>query len=108
MSRRSFQPCNSHQLRQLFVTILAFCSPKDPLQLFTKFQSQLCDDYAYQLRDQSPHDGLLRDLAFRDIEVSLSAMKISLETFQLPSIDTNFNDFLNLPLRIDRDLPQPP
>ena len=82
-----------HQLRQLFVTILAFCSPKDPLQLFTKFQSQLCDDYAYQLRDQSPHDGLLRDLALRDIEVSLSAMNKSLETFQLPSIDTNFDYF---------------
>ena len=70
--------------------------------MLTKFQSQLCDDYAYQLRDRDPNVRLLLDLVLRDIEVSLSAMIKSLDMFKLPSIDTNLDDFILFAHQHDR------
>ncbi|KAL5539169.1 hypothetical protein UlMin_042948 [Ulmus minor] len=36
----------SYTLRQLFVTILAFCEPNDPKKLWEKFHIAMCEDYS--------------------------------------------------------------
>ena len=40
---------SSHQLRNLFVTILRNCSPSDPLALWLEFRDNICDDIHHRL-----------------------------------------------------------
>ncbi|KAG2112887.1 hypothetical protein DEU56DRAFT_721217, partial [Suillus clintonianus] len=37
------------QLRQLFVTLLLFCSPTDPRALWDQFWLHICDDLRHRL-----------------------------------------------------------
>ena len=39
------------QLRHLFATMLLFCSPADPKQLWMQFRAQICDDLQHKLRE---------------------------------------------------------
>lgn len=39
-----------HQLRQLFATLLLFCSPSHPDQLWNEFRDHICDDVEYRLQ----------------------------------------------------------
>jgi hypothetical protein len=60
-----FQMCP--QLRELFVTILQFCTVADPGNIFERFHQQWWDDYV--LRARNPVDPvLLRTLVLCDIE----------------------------------------
>jgi len=60
-----FQMCP--QLRELFVTILQFCTVADPGNIFERFHQQCWDDYV--LRARNPVDPvLLRTLVLCDIE----------------------------------------
>ncbi|KAK0443443.1 uncharacterized protein EV420DRAFT_1241157, partial [Desarmillaria tabescens] len=38
------------QLRSLFVTLLLFCQPAKPDELWEQFKENICDDLAYKLR----------------------------------------------------------
>ncbi|KAG2138317.1 hypothetical protein DEU56DRAFT_715087, partial [Suillus clintonianus] len=38
-----------NQLRQLFATILNFCSPTNPATLWANFRQHICDDLRHRL-----------------------------------------------------------
>jgi len=75
------------RLRQLFVTLLVFCEPADPLSLFDQFSDNLAEDIAYQLKKKSKngtetasHNKLLLML-----QKMLAVHGRSLTDFKLPS-----------------------
>ena len=39
------------QLRHLFATLLLFCAPADPKQLWLQFRNDICDDLRYRLHE---------------------------------------------------------
>ena len=39
-----------NQLHQLYATILLFCNPSSPLNLWTEFKVHSCDDLRYQIQ----------------------------------------------------------
>ena len=89
-------------LRKLFCIILVFCEPSDPFQLWLNFQSDLSEDYLYQLMNDSSVDSNLVDIeeisfnnALLDINDSLCEQhgtSITMYTrFVLPAIDTREN-----------------
>lgn len=41
-----------NKLRELFVTILLFCAPSDPLKLWEIFNKHLCEDIHHRVREQ--------------------------------------------------------
>ena len=58
-----FQSANS--LRHLFCTILAFCFPANPFELFTKFKDDLSDDYLHKLQNDDSVDPAMIDIEKR-------------------------------------------
>ena len=44
------------RLRQLFATILLFCNPSQPLQLWQEFREHICDDLRHHLRRMGIND----------------------------------------------------
>ncbi|XP_078523156.1 uncharacterized protein LOC144792149 [Lissotriton helveticus] len=44
-----------NQLRQLFVTILIFCNPSDPMSLWEEYKEHLCEDILHR-KQQETHD----------------------------------------------------
>src|SRR5204863_1710589 len=69
----SFQ--TGDQLRRLFVTILLYNSPTDPLSLFNRYRQHLSDDCRHRLETRfqiaSPTDQQIISLALEDIRVLL-------------------------------------
>ncbi|GBP66855.1 hypothetical protein EVAR_18026_1 [Eumeta japonica] len=41
------------KLRELFTTILIFCQPSDPLELWNKFRDALCEDILNRMRNEN-------------------------------------------------------
>jgi len=89
------------RLRQLFVTLLVFCEPANPLSLFEQFADNLAEDIAHQLKKKSnngsneaSHNKLLIMLQ-KLLPVhgrSLSDFKLPIPEADLQSIDDEFED----------------
>ena len=59
------------RLRDLFATLLLFCSPAKPERLWNEFREHICDDLGYRLRcsgRQDPHDDEIFDYGLWLIE----------------------------------------
>jgi ATP-dependent DNA helicase PIF1 len=75
------------QIRELFVEILLFCAPADPLALFSLHCHEWWDDYKYHARASPGVDvQLLRGLVLIDLEERLGVESKSLSNFGLPEI----------------------
>ena len=80
------------QLSQLFVTILLFNEPSDPLALWNKHKVPLSEDYLFKARVLAPNLELneyLTNKALRDIQYRLEQQGKSLSDFPgmpLPSL----------------------
>lgn len=46
------------KLRELFVVILLFCYPSEPLKLWENFKDDLCDDIRYRLQERNQYFSL--------------------------------------------------
>jgi len=66
------------QLRQLFVCILLFCEPADPLSLFEQFVTDMAEDFVYAQMTNVQNKVLLA------MERMLTAHSRSLSEFKLP------------------------
>ena len=74
------------QIRELFVIILIFCMPSNPLALFEKFWDTWCDDFARKAERRGVHltEIQLQTMLLLDIEQRLSSHEKSLQSFMLP------------------------
>lgn len=76
------------QIRELYVTLLLFCNPADPVALFDKHHEHWWDDYIRRV--PAPADGvLLRSMVLLDIEKRLQAYGKQLTDFVLPAVPDN-------------------
>lgn len=79
-------PASASQLRQVFSTILLFCHPSNPLNLWHTFQNQLAEDFHHQQHEtERPGvDELCIEMALLDISKLLAQHKKFLTDFELP------------------------
>ena len=79
---------NSDSLRELFVTILLFCAPESPLELFKKYWIGMSEDIDYNHRQTCtapmPHDARQNSLLCT-LQPMLARASSTLEKFGLPS-----------------------
>ena len=76
----------SSALRELFVTILMFCSPSNPLDLFTKFHLDWSDDFKKEAEKKKIklNDQQIKTMVAIDIRQRLQSWDRDLKTFRLP------------------------
>lgn len=83
------------QLRQLFVTILKDCHPATPRVLWDQFKAQICDDLKHKLQRifnlNHPSENQIFDYGLYLIENILQATNNTLQQFDLPSVQNNWN-----------------
>ena len=74
------------QIREMFVIILIFCKPGDPLALFTEFWDTWVDDFRQKgvKRNISLSENQLRTLVLLDIEMRLQSFEVDLAKNGLP------------------------
>jgi hypothetical protein len=78
-----------HQLRQLFATILNFCSPTNPAMLWANFRQHICDDLRHRLmtftnqRDNITDDEVF-DFGLYLLNGALEKLGTSLQNFDMP------------------------
>ena len=70
------------QIRSLFVTLLLFCEPSNPLQLFESHAQQWWDDYKRKI--PATTEDQLKVMVLLDIQQKLLPMNKTLEDFRLP------------------------
>ena len=74
------------QMRRLFATILAFCFPSDPRNLWNLFKDRICDDLRNQLRTrhhiQDPTDDQVHDFGLFLLDKILNQAGKSLAQFR--------------------------
>lgn len=83
---------SAHQLRQLFVTILAFGNPINPGELWERHSASLCDDYQWRYIANDMEVNMDRCIAeaLRDIQRLLSQQDMALENIRgMPSLPDN-------------------
>ena len=75
------------EIRALFVIILLFCLPSNPLTLFNNFWDTWCDDIQYKSNRRGVHldDCQLKTLVLLDLEMRLSSFEKGLSDFGLPT-----------------------
>ena len=75
------------QIRQMFVIILLFCMPTNPLTLFSEFWETWYDDIKYKAdrRGVKLDEMQLKTLVLLDLEMRLSSFEKRLGDFGLPS-----------------------
>ena len=77
-------------LRELYVTIMQFCQPSDPRQLFLTHWASWADDFKrhlgwLEIEELSDHQMVvLRTLVLKDLEQRLQSWEVSLSDCQLP------------------------
>jgi hypothetical protein len=76
------------QIRELFVTLLLFCNPADPLALFEHHHMHWWDDFLQKV-PQPAEEELLHAMVLLDIERRLQNTGKLLSDFQLPDVDGN-------------------
>ena len=80
----------SHELRQLFVTMILFCEIANPLQLFNSHWQNMCDDILYDLRKSFAMPTLnlseleLKNSLLFELEQLFNASSSSLKDHNLP------------------------
>ena len=72
------------QIRRLFVTLLLFCAPAEPPQLFRRHLDAMSDDYARRYRDLP--DELRAPLTLVELEQQLQQAGKELRDFGLPEV----------------------
>ena len=74
------------QIRELFVIILIFCMPSNPLALFNTFWDTWYDDFERKAVKRGAHltENQLKTMVLLDIEQRLSSHEKSLNDFMLP------------------------
>ena len=74
------------QIRQMFVIILLFCMPTNPLALFSEFWETWYDDIKYKAerRGVQLDEMQLKTLVLLDLEMRLSSFEKRLQDFGLP------------------------
>ncbi|XP_048431135.1 uncharacterized protein LOC108868623 [Pyrus x bretschneideri] len=81
---------SSHQLRQLFVTLVLFCDVADPTTLFEAHWKMMCDDIsikminAFGLQDMSKYEDELKNSLLYELEKLFVASNSSLSKHHLP------------------------
>ena len=90
------------RLRHLFVTILLFCNPSQPDQLWTQFCTEICDDLAHQLRTMghnNPTDDDIHDYGLFLINKLLKESGYTLADFHpMPLPSNNWDLVVHNPL----------
>ena len=74
------------QIRELYVIILIFCMPSDPLSLFDEFWSTWTDDFQRKAERRGHYlsESQLQTMALLDIEARLDSFGKTLSDFKLP------------------------
>ena len=99
-------------LRELFVTILMFCGPSNPLELFDKFHLDWGDDFKGNAEKKKNYlnDIQVKTLVTMDIKQRLQSWDRDLKTFRIPEpspieLDSvSFNQMITLPVLIREEL----
>ena len=75
------------QIREMYVIILIFCMPSDPVSLFNEFWSTWVDDFQRKgiQRNVQLDEDQLRTMVLLDIEVRLQSYEKRLQDFGLPT-----------------------
>ena len=76
------------ELRRLFVLILVFCTPSDPLAIWDRFWEELSDDFVRTHGELAGKDAALRQIQFFLIEHNMTCRDVGLPT---PSPLENMN-----------------
>ena len=87
------------QLRRLFATILAFCFPSNPRNLWNLFKHHICDDLECRLhityRIRSPSDDQVHDYGLFLIDKILNNAGKSLDQFRdMPQVTGSWDDLV--------------
>ncbi|XP_075478866.1 uncharacterized protein LOC142519724 [Primulina tabacum] len=92
-----------HVLRQLFATVLVFCCPKNPIQLWSKFHDFLSEDFAHN-RDLTPK--MINHRVLDIVDNNLRSMGKKLEDFFHTDKDMSldFDDRLAKDLQTEHDI----
>lgn len=86
LSEASLSHCPK-KLRELFVVILLFCQPSEPLKLWHTFKDQFCEDIRHRIRQQN------QDNTLPFTEVIYNEGLIEIENKLLELNDKNLSDF---------------
>jgi len=76
------------QLRLLFISLLLFCEPADPLSLFEQFATDMAEDFAHVLSANSRRDVIARNKLLMSMDKLLIAHDRCFADFNLPSPDS--------------------
>ncbi|KAG5557534.1 hypothetical protein RHGRI_007691 [Rhododendron griersonianum] len=100
-------------LRQLFSTILVYCAPMNPLELFFKFEDDMVEDY---ISVQKISKDAARQILLQTLNAELESMGKNLNHFQLSQLVTSdstkkatpreVEDEMNIPI-LEDDLKSP-
>ncbi|KAG5537450.1 hypothetical protein RHGRI_024769 [Rhododendron griersonianum] len=100
-------------LRQLFTTILVYCAPVNPLELFFKFEDDMVQDY---ISVQKISKDVARQILLQTLNAELESMGKNLNHFQLSQLITSdstkkatpreVEDEMNIPIS-ENDLKSP-
>ena len=73
------------QIREMYVIILMFCMPSDPVALFTEFWSTWTDDFQHRVHSRNIvlTDDQLKTMVLLDLEMRLSSFEKCLTDFGL-------------------------
>ena len=87
------------QLRRLFATILTFCFPSNPRNLWNLFKHRICDDLERRLRItyriRSPSDDQVHDYGLFLIDKILNNAGKSLDQFRdMPQATGSWDDLV--------------
>jgi hypothetical protein len=99
----SFQ--SPRQLRMLFATILLFCNPVNPRDLYMAYKDDLCEDYKHRLSPES--DTNPEDLSLLDLRAELSSSGKNLSSYELPEPSEDFLDFTDGNHALEPEIPTP-
>ena len=99
-------------LRELFITILIFCMPENPKELFEVHHLEWADDFIKDAMQKgiSLNEKQLRTLVLLDIRKRLQSFDRDLKTFRLPEpsvneiSEINFNEVNKLPVVVKEEL----
>ncbi|XP_073130774.1 uncharacterized protein [Henckelia pumila] len=89
-------------LRQLFATVLVYCNPKNPEQLWLKYENFLSQDF---VQDKSLNPCVIRHKVLNNIAYYLYSMGKRLEDFfSTTNVLSSFDDNLTKELQTEKDI----
>ena len=99
-------------LRELFTTIVIFCQPANPKELFEKHYTEWADDFVHKAIKQGIHlsDSQIRTLVVLDLQQRLQSWDKNVNMLGIPTPtpdelkDVEFNTTMTLPVLIQEEL----